>query len=120
MCTILAQNQLEDKLKELKVYILIVELWCYGQVSYMPALLPTEKEAEDLHGWRDGLARKSLHEVLDMLTSMYDRHDLQIAYSVYFYMSKLESCGEKGSESRERADAKSFLFFFLPSFLAQT
>lgn len=34
ICTILAQNQQEDKLKDLKVYIFIVELWFYGQVSY--------------------------------------------------------------------------------------
>lgn len=34
ICTILAQNQQEDKLKEFKVYIFIVELWFYGQVSY--------------------------------------------------------------------------------------
>lgn len=81
----------------------------------MLALIPTEKEAGDLHGWRGGLARKSLHEVLGLLTSMYDRHDLQIPYSVYFYT--LESWGGKGSERRQRADEKNFLlgfFFFSP------
>lgn len=40
MCTILAQNHPEDKLKELKVYILIVELWFYGQVSYYACFNP--------------------------------------------------------------------------------
>lgn len=86
----------------------------------MLPLIPTEKETEDPHSWRDGLARKSLCEVLGLLTSMYNRHDLQIAYSVYFYTSKLETWREKGSKRREPADEKSFLFFFPPSFLGQT
>lgn len=76
----------------------------------MLALIPTEKEAGDLHGWRDGwMPEKTLHEVLGLLMFTCDRNDQQIAYSVYLYTSKLESWGEKGSERREHADAKSFL-----------
>lgn len=72
------------------------------------------------HGWRDGLARKNLHEVLDLLTSIYNRNDWQIAYSVCFYILELENWGNRRVKV-ENVQVRRILFvcLFSPSFLAQ-
>jgi len=58
------------------------------------ALIPIEKGAGDLHGWKEGFAGKRLHEVLGLTTSTYNGHDLQRAYSVYFHTSVRELGGK--------------------------
>lgn len=89
----LEQNQLEDKLKEPKAHTLISRVNSpMDRSPIMLALILTEKGWRfhqmmkgfyDFHVWRDGLVRKSLSEVLVILTSTYHRRDLQMPHNVY-------------------------------------